>query len=331
MLSHLKTAILSSSVLCSSLVLAQDFTLSPRFGSTSLNGGFVPDPHIVSVLAGGAFQASNANSGCNGYVTDEPSYQLSYSPGSLGLGFYTNAEFDTTILINTPNGEWICNDDHDALENLNSGVYFEDPASGRYDIWVGAYSDSNNNRSAMLAITEYSTGSWETDLEPAVPELTLSGGFSPDPYALDIIAGGALYGYDDVTAFDCTGYYAGTATYRLNFTPGSLGLSIYTNADVDTTIAVQAPNGSWSCNDDNDFLENNNAGVYFASPASGSYNIYVGTFSESNSNSPALLAISEYSESSWEANIGGSNDNPVFDDPIPEIPDGEIQFGSKLF
>ncbi len=48
------------------------------------------------------------------------------------------------------------------------------------------------------------------------------------------------------------------------------------------------------------------------------YDIYVGAFSEGSVGQSATLAITEFSESSWNPNS------------IPEIPDGEIQFGSKL-
>ncbi|MBN4053417.1 hypothetical protein JYT97_00870 [Haliea sp. AH-315-K21] len=308
------------------LVLSQDFSLSPINGSISLSGGFSPDPNVIAVTAGGNFQASNAGSECSGYITDAPTYSLTFDPGSLGLGIYINADFDTTIVINGPSGDWYCDDDYPVL-GLDAGWYFDDPDSGRYDIWVGAYSESDVSRTAMLAISEYSDDSWETDLSPTtsasvfVPEVSLSGGFTPDPYTIDVVAGGE----NPASNLDssCSGYVTPNPTYRLNFSPGSLGLGIYTLADIDTTIAIQSPNGTWYCNDDNSNLEYSlNSGYYFASPASGEYDIYVGAFSESSVGQSATLAITEYSESSWN-----SNDESV----TPDIPDGEIQFGRKLF
>jgi len=238
-----------------------------------------------------------------------------YLPGSLGLGIYVNADFDTTILINSPDGQWYCNDDHSDLENLNSGVYFEDPSSGRYDIWVGSYSDSNLNRSAVLAISEYSSSSWGTELEASVPTLSLSAGFTPDPYTLDVLAGGPNQGSSLNSS--CNGYVSAEPTYRVNYSTGSLGLTFYTNADFDTTLAIQSPSGIWYCNDNHSALENLNSGYYFASPESGNYNVYVGAYSESNSNRSAQLLISEF--------------DLVPEEIISDIPDGEIQFGSKLF
>ncbi len=313
-----------------SMAMAQDFSLTPRFGTGSLSGGFTPDPNVISVLAGGSFDADDADSSCNGYITDEPTYRLNFSPGSLGLGIYVNAEYDTTLLINNPNGDWYCNDDHSDLNNLNSGYYFSDPASGQYDIWVGTYSESNTNRNAILAITEFSESSWETDLQAASPEISLSGGFLPDPYVFEVVAGGPNDA--DNLSNGCAGYVSDGPTYRLNYSPSttsSLGLGIYTSADYDTTISIQSPGGSWFCNDDNSSLENLNGGYYFSSPESGEYDIYVGTYSEDNSGRLAFLAISEYSEDSWETNISAATSAPV-EEPVPQIPDGEIQFGSKL-
>lgn len=322
MINRLKKTIILTLGLFPALGSAQDFSLSPLNGSISLSGGFSPDPSVISVRAGGSFEANNASSSCNGYITDAPTYSLSFEPGSLGLGIYVNSDVDTTLLVNDPSGDWFCNDDHDELNNLNSGLYFSDPESGRYDIWVGVYSEGSANSNAMLAISEYSESSWETDLSPTtsvfVPEISLSGGFTPDPYTVDVTVGGPNQASDLNSS--CSGYVTPNPTYRLSFSPGSLGLGIYTLADaLDTTIAIQSPSGSWYCNDDNSNLEFTlNSGYYFSNPESGNYNIYVGAFSESSVGQPATLAITEYSESSWNPNAE------------QDTPDGEIQFGSKL-
>tara|TARA_R110000824_G_scaffold336_10_gene2324 strand:- start:4187 stop:5167 length:981 start_codon:yes stop_codon:yes gene_type:complete len=322
--SKCKFLILISALLAGSGAYSQDFSLNPIYGSVSLSGGFTPDPHVIALAAGGNLLASNAKSDCSGYVSDNPSFSLTHEPGSLGLGIYINAEFDTTILINTPSGDWVCNDDNDNLDNLNSGYYFASPESGRYDIWVGSYSESDVNRSAILAISEYEQSSWETDLSASVntPELSLSGGFTPDPYTLNVSAGGPNQAANLDSA--CSGYVSPSPSYRLNFSPGSLGLGIYTIAEFDTTIAIQAPDGRWYCNDDNDNLDNLNSGYYFSSPSAGNYNIYVGSYSEDFVGNSASLAISEYSESSWNP-----NSEPVIPE-VPEVPDGVIQTGSKL-
>ena len=59
-------------------------------------------------------------------------------------------------LINQPNTQWRCNDDHhrEGWGNpLMPAIDFHTPAPGRYDIWVGTFDGSSNNR-ARLFVTE---------------------------------------------------------------------------------------------------------------------------------------------------------------------------------
>lgn len=59
----------------------------------------------------------------------------------------------TTILINDPNGSWICNDDFDGT---HPSVTWTAPASGQYDIWVGTY--GGGTAPADVFITEVQNG-----------------------------------------------------------------------------------------------------------------------------------------------------------------------------
>ncbi len=48
------------------------------------------------------------------------------------------ADSDTTLLVQDPNGNWLCDDD--TAENLNPGLRIVDPAAGRYAVWAGRFS-----------------------------------------------------------------------------------------------------------------------------------------------------------------------------------------------
>ena len=157
--------VISGTVL-SSLAVAQDVRMDPNYGSTDLSAGFLPDPQLVEVAIGGELDAGNADSSCYGYISDAPDYRLDYQAAGWGLGIYTSSELDTTILINTPDGEWVCNDDNYNLANLNAGYYFDDPQSGEYNIWVGAYFEEDVFGDAVLAITESPEDNWQIDLSP---------------------------------------------------------------------------------------------------------------------------------------------------------------------
>lgn len=135
---------------------AQDYTADPLYGTVRLSTGFLPDPHLVSVYAGGTVDASTLGLGaeCVGFIQPEqPDLRLHYTAGStfmLGIGAVSDA--DTTLVINGPDGRWYCNDDYDG--SLNPFVFFPTTMSGQYDIWVGTFS-RNNAQAATLAITEF--------------------------------------------------------------------------------------------------------------------------------------------------------------------------------
>ena len=164
-----------------SLSFSQDVTLPPNYETINLAGGFLPDPQLFELIAGGDVDASNVDLSCYGYVSDAPDYRVNYEAGGSGLGIYTNSESDTTLLINTPDGDWVCDDDNLYLENLNAGYYFENPEAGEYNIWVGTYSEFDDFSDTILAITEYPESSWETILTPT---------FSQDTFTLSILNNG---------------------------------------------------------------------------------------------------------------------------------------------
>lgn len=131
----------------SSMGVAQNAGLRANFGSVTLNSGFQPDPYNVSVVAGGSL---NAPSGCAGSISDAPDFELTYSAGRLPLAFRTNSGADTTLIINDPAGNWVCDDDSGG--NRNAQVVFRGPRSGVYDVWVGTF--GGGTAQATLSITE---------------------------------------------------------------------------------------------------------------------------------------------------------------------------------
>ena len=124
-----------------------------NFGSRALSGGFTPDPHEVSVVAGGSLQASNMGlgAGCTGFVTRKPDFILNYSDAANFLRFYATSPGDTTLVINDAAGNWHCNDDSHG--GTNPTVDIRNPPNGQYDIWIGTY-EANSNVRGKLYITE---------------------------------------------------------------------------------------------------------------------------------------------------------------------------------
>ena len=98
----------------------------------------MPDPFSLSLTAGGITQSVAAGCGY-GYISQEPDFALTYSTsGFSGLYFYVEGEGDTTLLIRTPNGGWLCDDDSHG--NSNPIVDIPNAAQGEYQVWAGAYS-----------------------------------------------------------------------------------------------------------------------------------------------------------------------------------------------
>lgn len=127
---------------------AQDPNLPATYGSVNLRAGFMPDPHVRGLVAGGPIPTTLG--GVRAYVANAPDYRVYYTAGSYALTFYVTSPADTTLLINMPNGRWVADDDSGG--NLNPMLRFANPPSGRYDIWVGTV--GTNTAPATLHVTE---------------------------------------------------------------------------------------------------------------------------------------------------------------------------------
>lgn len=135
---------------------AQNYSLEPYYGTVNLNTRFRPDPHVISARAGGPIDASVSATldghGCRGYISDAPDLRVNYTAGTtFPLIFSVSSSSDTTLVVHTPDGRWLCNDDGGAGENPS--LRFDPAQSGQYDIWVGNY-DSAALVDAELAISE---------------------------------------------------------------------------------------------------------------------------------------------------------------------------------
>ena len=130
--------------------VAQNMSLPANYGEIILNSGFTPDPYVVDVVAGGNIDAAGIGGACRGSISSAPDFQITYRAGSLPLAIRTRSGADTTLVVNGPDGRWYCDDD--SFGNLNAQVFFSNPQSGTYDIWVGSF--NGGTAPAQLLITE---------------------------------------------------------------------------------------------------------------------------------------------------------------------------------
>lgn len=125
---------------------------------------------------------------------------------------------------------------------------------------------------------------------PVYGTANLESGFTPDPWTQDLQAGGGGEASDNL-ASGCRGFINFSAPdVDLNYESGNFSLYIYADSDSDTTLVVNAPDGSWHCDDDSG--DGLNPMVTFRKPQRGNYNIWVGVYSNAELQ-PATLNISE--------------------------------------
>lgn len=285
--------------------LAQDYTLQPNYGDTSLQAGFSPDPFVVPLQSGGSIDAGQTlGDSCRGYVSNAPDFSVHYSAGSvLPFRIGVSSGRDTTLVVNGPDGNWYCDDD--GGEGLNPLLHFGSPMSGRYDIWVGTYGSASNH-DALLFLSELSSVTADTvshaayapsgpdwSLPPSYGTVSLRGGFTPDPYRVRLQSGGNIRANDEIGG-SCVGYISEAPDFRLNFQPGSLPLIISVASSADTTLVINGPDGGWYCNDDGGV--GTNPSIRWDRPMAGQYDIWVGTWGSASLREAELVISELYSE-----------------------------------
>ena len=289
MRSSTPSLLLAVLALATQTAAAQSVAARPNYGDVLLKEAFVPDPHSVSVTSGGNVEVEIE--GCElGYVSDAPDVDLYYTTtGGSDLYIYVEGEGDTMLLINTPDGGWVCDDDsHGDLDPL---VHIPSAEDGLYDIWVGSYS-AGERHAATLYISELSPyvateGAPDFTLDPTYGELALSAGFLPDPRSVSLTAGGSI----DVDVGSCGyGYVANAPDVHLRWdSSGASDLYLYVNASDDTTLLINRPDGTWVCDDD--ALGEGNPLVVIPGASAGRYDVWVGTYGSDTAS--ATLYVSE--------------------------------------
>ncbi|MEE2527324.1 peptidase S1 [Hyphobacterium sp. HN65] len=129
-------------------------------------------------------------------------------------------------------------------------------------------------------------------LNPTYGGVTLSSGYTPDPYLVNLQSGGSINASQSIGG-NCRGYVANAPDFRLQYRAGNiLPLIISVSSSSDTTLVINAPDGRWYCDDDGG--QGLNPSLRWNSPMSGQYDIYVGTYGSASYRN-ATLSISELS------------------------------------
>lgn len=144
-------AAMATSAAAASPAAAQDPERAPLFGDLTLAARFREDPRMIDVRAGGELDARRVAPDCAGFVAARPAVRLTYTAANQPLILSVASGADTTLIVNGPDNHWYCNDD--GGRGNNPSLRFDNPQTGRYEIWVGTRSARRPER-ARLHISE---------------------------------------------------------------------------------------------------------------------------------------------------------------------------------
>lgn len=117
-------------------------TPNANFDDVNLRPGFLPDPHVVTGIAGGTDDASRYgrtdHGPCRGAISTHPDHVLTVERGFSYLRIRAFSDGDTSLVIRGPNGLLYCNDD---AVGLDPQIEANFPA-GTYEIYVGDYNNA---------------------------------------------------------------------------------------------------------------------------------------------------------------------------------------------
>lgn len=124
-------------------------------------------------------------------------------------------------------------------------------------------------------VTPAAVATLNYSLPPVYGSTSLTSGFVPDPYSVGVTAGGPA----DVSYLGsgCSGFTTSAPTFSVNYTAGAFPtLRFYFVGSGDTTMIINTPGGSYYCVDDS--FGTLNPTIDFNSPASGRYDVWIGSF-----------------------------------------------------
>lgn len=264
--------------------------------------GFPLDPFLVSLQGGGPVDASTVAEQCSGWVAEAPAVTVNYQGEADLLRAFFVSDGDTTLVVQTPDGDFLCNDDAYPVL-LDPSVEITQPVQGVYSVWVGSaaaqdlvpgflvFTTHETVTAANLALAELvqrpalppilprarlasARERLAQALENAEAEALAAGG---DDVAVEVTAEGELP-VPELLTHDalCGGLVSLTPSYAFDWNGETETLSLFVEADGDTTLLVRTPAGELLCGDDADGADNLNPLVVISEPAEGRYLVWVG-------------------------------------------------------
>lgn len=197
-------------MLPTAFVAAQDDTLDPAGNPNYAIVGIDPNffelmdgsPAVIGIVSGGTVDASTADPACRGFVTSTPDLVLVWAGEAATLRLFFNSLGDTTLIVNQPDGTYVCSDDGDGL---NPVIDINNPTEGEYAVWVGSFSNSALNPGYFFATTD-TTVAPSTLGEPLLMASGTGGSVNPT-----VVTGGAASGTTGATGLSGSSTTSGPA------------------------------------------------------------------------------------------------------------------------
>lgn len=272
--------------------------------TVDLAAGFPLDPTFLSVNGGGQVDASVIADECSGFINVSPVVTLNWTGEAERLSAFFVSDSDSTLVVATPDGQILCNDD--AAEHLlDPYLSLENPAAGVYRIWVGSYAKSQLIPGVLVlsARSDVDLGSFDLasfiqrpliaeeapqPVRKAMTETILSKIGNARAKSPALAAGQApkrqkLTAKGETPAFEvdlgdavCNGFVAAAPDYSFQWSGEADALHIWFEGDGDATLLVLTPDQTALCSDDAQPGTNINPLVEISQPAPGQYSVYVG-------------------------------------------------------
>ena len=291
--------------------MSVDLNAEPFSGTLYLGGGEEKwlNPTLISALGGtsegSGVDASSLGAGCDFFIPTRPDVVVNWEQQDdvEKLRFFFLSMGDPGLALVTPSGKVLCSDDLNPLV-LDPYIEVENPEPGTYTAFLGSY-EGDAVYPGFLVVTSQDLNPSNMDLTqlfprnidprgvPQVLPLDLlkldslaaakqEGGELSDsslPYTADFTAGGEIGAFNlDQPNELCTGFISAVPTSSFEWTGNSDPLVMFFESNVDTTLVVRAPDGSFICDDDSEGSANINPSLTLT-PQTGKYHIWVGSFS----------------------------------------------------
>ncbi|GAB1381083.1 hypothetical protein [Pararhodobacter aggregans] len=263
-----------------------------------------PDSARQTLVSGAPLYAEEelrplAQDNCWGYSRlDAADAILTLDQASDRFSVFAISERDLVMAVIDPAGQVHCNDD---TMNLNPAVTFDAAQPGEYQVFVGGYSPGPGSVYDLFAsagMPAFSDAVVNLDAEPRSGHVAFD---ADQALQGQLLASAPVSSRDPVESLPIGMYCAGFTDISapdlvLSLDGAQSMMSIYARSETDLVLAVRAPDGSWSCNDDAFQL---NPGISFNAAQPGDYLVYVGSYAPGAGGTYNLYA--SMGEPNWNA------------------------------